>query len=154
MKNWAPKEQILPISVETFEISPSLLNAPKTLKELVKQYKNKQKILEIKGQKEIEEAKINSKFGSFLKSFPVDVLLFTDALVTNDYNISSNIHSMQTIKIESISSKYSLIMCKRSRSSRHNRQVLYMQNKLVYCRYVTNNNVRHNLSSYQQNPKV
>ena len=38
--------------------------------------------MEIKGQKEIEEAKINSKSGSFLKSFLVDVLPFTAALVT------------------------------------------------------------------------
>ena len=34
-----------------------------------------------KGQKDMEEAKINSKFGSFLKSFLVDVILFTAALV-------------------------------------------------------------------------
>ena len=48
LNNWTTQEQILSISVETFEISPSVLNAPKTLKELVNQYKNKQKILEIK----------------------------------------------------------------------------------------------------------
>ena len=82
LKNWTTLEEILPISVETFEISPSLLNAPKTLKEHVNQYKNKQKILEIKGQKEIEEANTSSKFGSFLKSFLVDVFLFTAALIT------------------------------------------------------------------------
>ena len=29
--NWTTQEQILPISLETFEISPSLINAPKTL---------------------------------------------------------------------------------------------------------------------------
>ena len=69
LKNWTTQEQILPITVETFEFDPNLLSAPKTLKDLVAQYKNKKKILEIKGQKEIEEAKKNSKFGSFLKSF-------------------------------------------------------------------------------------
>ena len=31
LKNWTTKEQILPRSVETFEINPSLLNTPKTL---------------------------------------------------------------------------------------------------------------------------
>ena len=31
LRNWTTKEQILPLSIETFEISPSLLNAPKTL---------------------------------------------------------------------------------------------------------------------------
>ena len=29
--NWTKQEQILPISLETFEISPNLINAPKTL---------------------------------------------------------------------------------------------------------------------------
>ena len=29
--NWMTQEQILPISLETFEISPNLINAPKTL---------------------------------------------------------------------------------------------------------------------------
>ena len=38
--------------------------------------------MEKREQKEIEEAKISSKFGSFLNSFLVDVLLFTAALIT------------------------------------------------------------------------
>ena len=29
--NWTTQEQILPISLEIFEISPNLINAPKTL---------------------------------------------------------------------------------------------------------------------------
>ena len=29
--NWTTQEQILPISLKTFEISPNLINAPKTL---------------------------------------------------------------------------------------------------------------------------
>ena len=82
LKNWTTQEQFLPISVETFEISPNLIYVPKTLKDLVTQYKKKKKILELKGQKEIEGAKEDSKFGSFLKSFPVDILLFSATLVT------------------------------------------------------------------------
>ena len=31
LRNWRTQEQILPLSTETFEISPNLLNAPKTL---------------------------------------------------------------------------------------------------------------------------
>ena len=38
--------------------------------------------MEKKEQKEIEEARISSKFGSFLDSFLVDMLLFTAALIT------------------------------------------------------------------------
>ena len=44
--NWTTQEQILPISLETFEISPNLINAPKTLQELAVQYKNKKNILD------------------------------------------------------------------------------------------------------------
>ena len=29
--NWTTQEQILPISLKTFEINPNLINAPKTL---------------------------------------------------------------------------------------------------------------------------
>ena len=32
--NWTKQEQILPISLKTFEINPNLINAPTTLKEL------------------------------------------------------------------------------------------------------------------------
>ena len=31
LQNWTTQEQILPISLETFEINPNLINAPKTL---------------------------------------------------------------------------------------------------------------------------
>ena len=82
LKNWKTQEQILPISIETFEFDPKLHSAPKTLKDLVAQYKNRREIMERKGKREIEEAKKNSKFSSFLKSFLVDRLLFTVALIT------------------------------------------------------------------------
>ena len=47
LRNWTTKEQVLPFSIETFEINPNLMNAPKMLKDLANQYKNKRKILEI-----------------------------------------------------------------------------------------------------------
>ena len=31
LQNWTTQEQILPLSLETFEINPNLINAPKTL---------------------------------------------------------------------------------------------------------------------------
>ena len=48
LRNWTTQEQIVPISVESFEINTSSLNAPKTLKDFVHQFKNKKKILECK----------------------------------------------------------------------------------------------------------
>ena len=80
LRNWTTQEQILPLSIEIFKINPNLLNAPKTLKDLVNQYKNKRKILEIQGQREIEKAKKYFKFASFLNSFLADILLFSAAL--------------------------------------------------------------------------
>ena len=44
--NWTTQEQILPISIKTFEISPNLINAPKTLRDLAVQYRNKKNILD------------------------------------------------------------------------------------------------------------
>ena len=49
LRNWTTQELVLPFSTETFEISPNLFNAPKTLKDLVNQYKNKEKILKLQG---------------------------------------------------------------------------------------------------------
>ena len=77
-----PRNKFDQFQYKPLKLAQACSMPPKTLKELVSQYKNKQRILEIKGQKEIEEAKTNSKFGSFLKSFLVDILLFTAALVT------------------------------------------------------------------------
>ena len=80
-RNWTTHEQILPLSIETFEISPNLLNAPKSLWDLVIQYQNKRKILDKKDQ-ELDKTKENSQFKSFLNSFLADICLFTAALVT------------------------------------------------------------------------
>ena len=79
--NWTTQEQILPISLETFEISPNLINAPKTLRELAVQYRNKKNILD-KEERNSERAKeSDSRFQSFLNSFLADILVFTAALV-------------------------------------------------------------------------
>ena len=80
-RNWTTQEQILPLSIETFEISPNLLNAPKTLQDLAVQYQNKKNILNKKEQ-ELEKPEETSKFKSFLNSFLADILLFMAALIT------------------------------------------------------------------------
>ena len=43
LKNWTTQEQILPISLESFEINSSLLQAPQTLKDFIHQYKYKKR---------------------------------------------------------------------------------------------------------------
>ena len=44
------QEQILPLSLQTFEINLNLLNAPKTLQDLATQYQNKKNNLNKKDQ--------------------------------------------------------------------------------------------------------
>ena len=75
------QEQILPISLETFEFDPKLINAPKTLRELAIQYRNRKDVLDKKEQN-LDRPKNNSRFQSFLNSFLADVLIFTAVLIT------------------------------------------------------------------------
>ena len=80
-QNWTTQEQILPLSLETFEMNPNLINAPKTLQDLAIQYRNKKNILDKKEQ-ELDKPEENSKFQSFLNSFLANVLIFTAMLIT------------------------------------------------------------------------
>ena len=76
-----PQEQILPLSFETFEIDPKLINAPKMLQDLAIRYRNKKNIFDRKEQ-DLDRPEDNSKFCSFLNSFLANVLIFTAALIT------------------------------------------------------------------------
>ena len=80
--NWTTQEQILPISLETFEISPNLINAPKTLQDLAVRYRNKKNILDRRERNSDKPKESDSRFQSFLNSFIADVLIFTAALIT------------------------------------------------------------------------
>ena len=60
-QNWTTQEQILPISLKTFEIDPKLIHAPKTLRELVIQYKGKKNALNKKEQ-DLEKPETNARF--------------------------------------------------------------------------------------------
>ena len=63
-QNWTTQEQILPLSLETFEINPNLINAPKLLQDLAIQYRNKKNILDKKEQ-ELDKPKESSNFNHF-----------------------------------------------------------------------------------------
>ena len=47
-RNWVHDKNILPISLESFEINSSLLPAPKTLKDYIKQLQEHNKKLHVK----------------------------------------------------------------------------------------------------------
>ena len=79
--NWTTQEKVLPISLETFEMSPNLINASKMLQDLAVQYRNNRNIFDQEEQNS-DKLENNSKFQMFLNSFLADVLIFTAALIT------------------------------------------------------------------------
>ena len=80
--NWTTQEQILPTLLETFKISPKLTNAPKTLRDLAVQYRNKKNVIDKEEQNSDRPKENNSKFQAFPNSFLADVLIFTAVLIT------------------------------------------------------------------------
>ena len=77
------QEHILPISLETFEINSSLLNAPKMLKDFVHQYQHKKQNFDIQEEHTDEERnKLRTSISSFHNSFMIDIFLFVAALIT------------------------------------------------------------------------
>ena len=75
-RHWMHDNEILPISLESFQINSSLLQAPKTLKDYIKQFQEHNKKLQLEKQNNTK-----SKFKSFISSFIVDIIGFSTALL-------------------------------------------------------------------------
>ena len=77
-RNWMHNKQILPISLESFEINSSLFQAPKTLKDYIKQFHQHNKKLQV------NMPCHNTKpiFKGFISSFIADIIGFGAALLT------------------------------------------------------------------------
>ena len=83
IRNWKNQEQILPIALKSFEINSSLLQAPKTLKEYVNEYRKKEILLDLQEKtSEEKQNEQNCKFRTFITSFIADTLIFLAALLT------------------------------------------------------------------------
>ena len=77
-RNWMHDKQILPISLESFEINSSLLQAPKTLKNCIKQLQEHNKKLHVN----VSPHMTKSNFKGFISSFIADIIGFVTALLT------------------------------------------------------------------------
>ena len=77
-RNWMHEKQSLPISLESFEINSSLLQAPKTLKDYIRQYQEQNEKLHLHKQSD----NTNSKFKTFISSFIADIIVFCTDLLT------------------------------------------------------------------------
>ena len=73
-QNWTTKEQVCPISLQTSEFDTNLVKAPKTLKDLVRQYKQKGHISD-------KSNKDNNKF-SFFNNIIMDIFLFIAVIIS------------------------------------------------------------------------
>ena len=75
LQNWTTYEQVLTISLQTFDFDSRLLEVPKTLKDFVYQYKQKKQIL--------DEPEDNNRIGkhSFFDNYIMDIFLFIAAIL-------------------------------------------------------------------------
>ena len=94
--NWTTQKQTLPLSIETFEISPKLLNAPKTLWDLAVQYWNKKNILNKKEQ-ELEKPRRNFKIQVISKQFSGRHTPIHSCTYNPDYNTGDNMSCMDSL---------------------------------------------------------
>ena len=73
-QNWTTKEQVFPLSLQPSEFDTNLLKVPKTLKDLVKQHKQKGHILD-------KSNKDNNKC-LFFDNIIMDIFLFIAAIIS------------------------------------------------------------------------
>ena len=76
-RNWTHQTQVLPISIKAFNMSPNLLQAPKTLKEYINQYQEIRKLIDIK-----ENTIKKPTFHVFLSSYIADVIVFVTGILS------------------------------------------------------------------------
>ena len=72
-QNWTT-EQVFPIALQTSEFDTKLLQAPKTLKDLIRQHKQKGQVL--------EKAKNDGNKKSFFNNIVMDIFLFIAAVLS------------------------------------------------------------------------
>ena len=80
LQNWTTQEQILPISLQSFEFNSSLLQTPKPLKDFIHQHKCKKEIFDLqKGH--VDGNSLGSKKFHFNR-YIIDIFLFITALIS------------------------------------------------------------------------
>ena len=79
LQNWTTQEQILSISLQSFELNSGLLEAPKMLRDFVYQYKHKKEIFDV--QKGHAGSSLGSKKKSLCNSYIIDIFLLISVLI-------------------------------------------------------------------------
>ena len=73
-QNWTTQKQVLPISLEATPFNSKLLNTPKTLKGMVQQYKQKNKMLDKTWEDKPKD--------DFFDNIAIDIFLFAAAIIS------------------------------------------------------------------------
>ena len=73
-KNWTAEQQVFPKALQTSEFDTKLLQAPKTLKDLVRQHKQKGQLL--------DNSKNDDNKKSFFNNIFMDIFLFIAAILS------------------------------------------------------------------------
>ena len=76
-RNWMHEKQLLPISFESFQINSSLLQAPKTFQDYIKQFQKCNRKLHLQNKND----NTHSKFKTFISSFIADIIGFSPTLL-------------------------------------------------------------------------
>ena len=96
-------DQVLPISIETFIMTPNLLQAPKILKEYINQYQENRKLIDIK-EKTIKEP----TFNAFLSSYIADVIMFVTGILSVIFTFVITYMLCRQSKLKSLVAKMAL----------------------------------------------
>ena len=73
-QNWTTQKQVLPISLQATPFDSKLLNAPKTLKGMVQQHKQKYKML--------DKTQNDKPKDDFFDNIAIDIFLFAAAIIS------------------------------------------------------------------------
>ena len=108
-QNWSTQEQVFPISLQTFEFDSKLLKVPKTLKDLVHQYKQKGQI--------INKTNITNTKHPFFNNIILDVFLFIAAILSM-IATAAIIHLVcRHTKLKAFLTGIAFLACKTNRSN-------------------------------------
>ena len=91
-RNWMHEKQILPISLESFQINTSLLQAPKILKDYIKQFQEHHKKLHLEKQHDNTKSKVKG----FILSFIADIIGFSTAIANCNNHIGDSLYCHRT----------------------------------------------------------
>ena len=74
-RNWTSAKQLIPISLDSFQVSSKLIHAPIMLKDFMEQYQENRVTV-------TKQENPKSRFRTFINSFLVDILIFIAAILT------------------------------------------------------------------------